>query len=187
MARPFCLFFTYSTRELSVSYQGRQNITSFVSVGSVKFCYNCDTSCIMYCRGFPEMQIFRHTRQQHGFLRKTTWYLVVFNTITTGKSPDFTSWLQILYKAPWCSKPEWFCTKTGIFKLFKEANNLFQGTNYARLCSLAGRYDNPIPSRFLALIDCFNIPAQVKTTITSLKTTNSRGIPTQKHRYGNLQ
>jgi hypothetical protein len=27
-------------------------------------------------------------------------------------------------------------------------------------CSLAGRYDNPIPSRFLAPIDCLKIPAQ---------------------------
>ncbi len=27
------------------------------------------------------------------------------------------------------------------------------------LCSLGGRYDNPIPTRFLALIDCSKIPA----------------------------
>ncbi len=32
--------------------------------------------------------------------------------------------------------------------------------NSANLWSLAGRYDNPIPTRFLAPIDCFNIPAQ---------------------------
>jgi hypothetical protein len=31
----------------------------------------------------------------------------------------------------------------------------------ASLCSVAGRYDNPIPNRFLAPIDCYNIPAQV--------------------------
>jgi hypothetical protein len=30
----------------------------------------------------------------------------------------------------------------------------------ANLCSLAGRYDNPIPTRFLAPIDCLKIPAQ---------------------------
>ena len=29
------------------------------------------------------------------------------------------------------------------------------------LCSLAGRYDNPIPTRFLAHIDCLKIPALV--------------------------
>ncbi len=38
--------------------------------------------------------------------------------------------------------------------------NRFQGTNSARLCSLAGRYDNFIPSRFLAPIDYLKIPAQ---------------------------
>jgi hypothetical protein len=46
------------------------------------------------------------------------------------------------------------------FLTFKEPKNRFQGTNSARLSSLAGRYDNPIPTRFLALIDCLKIPAQ---------------------------
>ncbi len=32
--------------------------------------------------------------------------------------------------------------------------------NSASLCSLAGRYDNPIPTRFLAPIDCLKILAQ---------------------------
>ncbi len=32
--------------------------------------------------------------------------------------------------------------------------------NSASLCSLAGRYDNPIPPRFLAPIDSLKIPAQ---------------------------
>jgi hypothetical protein len=31
--------------------------------------------------------------------------------------------------------------------------------NLASLCSLAGRYNNPIPTRFLAPIDCLKIPA----------------------------
>jgi hypothetical protein len=30
---------------------------------------------------------------------------------------------------------------------------------FRHLCSLAGRYDNPIPTRFLAPIDCLKIPA----------------------------
>ncbi len=30
----------------------------------------------------------------------------------------------------------------------------------ARLCSLAGRYDNLVPTLFLAPIDCYKIPAQ---------------------------
>jgi hypothetical protein len=44
---------------------------------------------------------------------------------------------------------------------FKEPKNRFQGTNFARPCSLAGRYDHLIPTRFLAPIDCLKIPAQV--------------------------
>ena len=50
-----------------------------------------------------------------------------------------------------CTEPE--------FLTFKEPKNRFQGTNSARLCSLAGRYDNPIPTRFLAPIDFLKIPA----------------------------
>jgi hypothetical protein len=33
------------------------------------------------------------------------------------------------------------------------------GIDPASLCSMAGRYDNPIPTRFLAPIDCSKIPA----------------------------
>ncbi len=46
------------------------------------------------------------------------------------------------------------------FETFKKPKNRFQGINSARLWSLVGRYDNPIPTRFLAPIDCFKIPAQ---------------------------
>ncbi len=41
-----------------------------------------------------------------------------------------------------------------------EPRNRFQGMNSARLCSLAGRYDNPIPTLCLAPIDFLKIPAQ---------------------------
>jgi hypothetical protein len=41
-------------------------------------------------------------------------------------------------------------SKGGIFKFFMEPRNRFQGIASASLCSLAGRYDNPIPARFLA-------------------------------------
>ncbi len=51
-------------------------------------------------------------------------------------------------------------TQSPNFKTFKEPKNRFQGINSASLCSLAGRYDNPIPTRFLAPIDCLKIPAQ---------------------------
>ncbi len=40
------------------------------------------------------------------------------------------------------------------FETFMEPRNRFQGMNSSSLCSLAGRYDNPIPTRFLAPIDC---------------------------------
>jgi hypothetical protein len=46
------------------------------------------------------------------------------------------------------------------FLNFKEPKNRFQGTNFVSLCSLAVRYDNPIPTRFLAPIDCLKIPKQ---------------------------
>jgi hypothetical protein len=42
--------------------------------------------------------------------------------------------------------------------------NRFQGMNSASLCSLAGRYDNPIPPRFLAPIDFLKIPALLYTS-----------------------
>jgi hypothetical protein len=40
--------------------------------------------------------------------------------------------------------------------------NRFQGMNSANLCSLAGRYDNPLPPWFLAPIDSLKIPAQAR-------------------------
>ncbi len=40
--------------------------------------------------------------------------------------------------------------------------NRFLGIDSANLCSLAGQYDNPIPTQFLAPIDCSKIPALVK-------------------------
>ncbi len=48
------------------------------------------------------------------------------------------------------------------FKTIKEPKNRFQWNNSARLCSLAGRYGNPIPTRFPDPIDCLKIPAQEK-------------------------
>ena len=50
-----------------------------------------------------------------------------------------------------------------IFYTFKEPMNRFQGINSASQCSLAGRYDNPILTRFLAPIDCSKIPALYKS------------------------
>jgi hypothetical protein len=36
--------------------------------------------------------------------------------------------------------------------------------NSDSLCSQAGQYVNPIPARFLALIDCLKIPAQASSS-----------------------
>jgi hypothetical protein len=46
------------------------------------------------------------------------------------------------------------CFKTGLqspnFKTFKDHGNRFREIDSASLCSLAGRYENPIPTRVLA-------------------------------------
>jgi hypothetical protein len=47
-----------------------------------------------------------------------------------------------------------------IFKLLRSWRNRLKGIDSANLCRLAGRYDNPIPTRFLARKDCYKIPAQ---------------------------
>ncbi len=53
-----------------------------------------------------------------------------------------------------------FASRARFFLSFKKPKNRFQGTSSARLCSLAGRYDNHIHARFLAHIECSKIPAQ---------------------------
>ncbi len=55
-------------------------------------------------------------------------------------------------------------TRDGIFLTFKEPRNRFQEIDFASLCSLAVRYDNPIPTWFLAPLDCSKIPAQGPAT-----------------------
>ncbi len=55
-----------------------------------------------------------------------------------------------------------------IFSTFKKPKNRFQGINSASLCSLAGRYDNPVPTWFLAPIDCSKIPALFPVRIRKL-------------------
>jgi hypothetical protein len=46
-----------------------------------------------------------------------------------------------------------------------EPRNRFQGMNSASLCSLAGRYDNLIPTRILAPLDCLKIPIRNRSQI----------------------
>jgi hypothetical protein len=40
--------------------------------------------------------------------------------------------------------------------------------NSANLCSLAGRYDNLIPTRFLAPFDCLKIPALFRAIVIKI-------------------
>jgi hypothetical protein len=47
------------------------------------------------------------------------------------------------------------------FLTFKEPKNRCQWIDSASLCSLAGRYGNPTPTRFLAPVDLLRIPAQI--------------------------
>jgi hypothetical protein len=85
------------------------------------------------------------TRKQYGscqqgmkirfLLQKLTYLLDMANSIPFQKTIFPPTWAQIfkLLRSPW--------------------------TNSARLCSLAGLYDNPIPTRFPASIECSKIPA----------------------------
>ncbi len=61
--------------------------------------------------------------------------------------------------------------------------------NSASLCSLAGRYDNPIPTRFLAPIDCLKIPALSPNTWIGKKGTSEtalvKGIMSRDEYYNN--
>ncbi len=52
-----------------------------------------------------------------------------------------------------------FTSRARIFKLLGSPGIESKGNDSASLCSLAGRYDNPIPTQFLAPIDCSKIPA----------------------------
>jgi hypothetical protein len=54
-----------------------------------------------------------------------------------------------------------FVLRARIFKRFLEPRNRYQGMNSASLCRQAVRYNNPIPPRFLAPIDCLKIPAGI--------------------------
>jgi hypothetical protein len=51
-----------------------------------------------------------------------------------------------------------------------EPRNRFQGMNSASLCSLAGRYDNPIPPRFQPPETLYKIPAQFAVQRTLFRT-----------------
>ncbi len=54
------------------------------------------------------------------------------------------------------------------------------GTDSASLCSLAGRYDNPFPTRFLPPIDCSTYNAST-ASISQLKFPSFRSSPSIPH------
>jgi hypothetical protein len=56
-----------------------------------------------------------------------------------------------------CGVPPQICWAKTVF--LKEPWNRFLGIKSASLCSLVGRYDNPIPTQFLAPLECLKIPA----------------------------
>ncbi len=63
--------------------------------------------------------------------------------------------------------------------MFMGPRNWFQGMNSASLCSLAGRYENPIPSRCLAFIDFLKIPA-LDATRRGEKNVYKKGVGTMQ-------
>ncbi len=67
----------------------------------------------------------------------------------------FRSLLPVFFAPPLLS----FTPKDGIFNQESIPRSHFQGIDSASLCGLAGRYDNPISTRFVAPIDCLKIPA----------------------------
>ncbi len=58
------------------------------------------------------------------------------------------------------------------FLTFKEPKNRLQGISSASLCGLAGQYDNPIPTRFLAPVDCLKIPALIPKGLMKITRTS---------------
>ncbi len=64
-----------------------------------------------------------------------------------------------------------------------EPRNRCQGINSASLCSLAGRYDNPIPSRCLAFIDFLKIPALLFDQNSVFDLFSGHLVPTVSNKY----
>jgi hypothetical protein len=107
------------------------------------------------------------SRLQSYFRKIFSWLWKQPGEITRQHGQNIFSF-QILYLKPRGFQTVWFLNKyknfidfvslictcrlawRPNFLTFKEPKNRFQGTNSARLCSLTGRYDNPIPTRFLA-------------------------------------
>jgi hypothetical protein len=95
--------------------------------------------------------------------------------------------------------PAYVACRVRICKPFKKPRNRFPAWRNRSLGidsrlhkrlqirALAGRYDNPIPTRFLALIDCSKFPAQNGSRCEFVPPTTGRTYPSSLHiRYSEL-
>jgi hypothetical protein len=77
---------------------------------------------------------------------------VVFNYMSRSLSPNFYMFKDPMSRFQGIDSASLACAT--IFKLLRSPGIDSKEINSASLCSLAGRCDNPIPTRFLAPIDC---------------------------------
>ncbi len=78
------------------------------------------------------------------------------------------------------------CSLSSYFEMFVGPRNWFQGMNSASLCCRGGRYDNPIPPRFLAPIDFLKIPALSSSVQTFKESRNQFQEITPASPWGSL-
>jgi hypothetical protein len=95
--------------------------------------------------------------EKHVFIHQ----LVIISVAQHRENYDIIRQRERFLKSNLMRKP--FFAQRRYFFTFKEPRNRFQGVDSASLCSLAGRYDNLIPTRFLAPIDYSKIPRLVTT------------------------
>jgi hypothetical protein len=114
-------------------------------------------TCISYCP-FPTPWTISAAESLETYL--------YFDIYTKDKTDDFDfSFAFSVCYFPFAqhyTEPEYFTFKDprdGILKLLRSPRIYSIRNHSARMCSLAGRYDNPIPTRFLAPNDCLKIPA----------------------------
>jgi hypothetical protein len=116
-------------------------IKSTLSISALNF----KSLCAQAFRGLPYRVVWKLDEDLHiNNVMTGSW----FPQQVTGSQVSqmkVVSRVGILGRSPNCST-------------FREPRDRFQGINFA---SLAGRYDNPIPARFLAPIDFLKFPAPV--------------------------
>jgi hypothetical protein len=109
--------------------------------------------------GFPQ-------KKGHTYLSRYGNFLLVNIILVFKVYLVFTSGPENLVRTSqhWCKEGSSYkpnaVPRDGIFLTSKEPRNRFQGIDSASICSLTGRYNNPIPTWFLAPIDCSKISVQ---------------------------